>query len=143
MTTKKVSLKIGAPSKKDFDAIYRFRNIIDTLTDSRFYGTTDPSSWKEWDETDKDYKLLKKIEKEICEYYDESPDEIDQRVVLWEFVRYFFQHYGGSINRVIMCADMAMENAFDKKTDVIEWNKKLLKIVDKADKYDNLKKNKT
>lgn len=37
---------------------------------------------------------------------------------------------------------MAMENAFDKKADCVEWNKKLLKIFDKADKYDELKKKK-
>lgn len=136
----KVELKVAAPSNKDFDAVYQFNRICESLTDGR--GWYSVKNWKEWDTDDKDYKLLKKIEKKVCEEEDGSPENIDQRIVLWEYVNWFFNYCPSSLLRVVMCADMAMENAFDKKADCVEWNKKLLKIFDKADKYDELNKDK-
>lgn len=81
----KVELKVAAPSNKDFDAVYQFKRICESLTDG--IGWYSVENWKEWDTDDKDYKLLKKIEKKVCEEEDESPENIDQRIVLWEYVK--------------------------------------------------------
>jgi hypothetical protein len=36
-----------------------------------------------------------------------------------------------------MCADTAMENAFDKESGTLEWNKDILELIKKSEKENN------
>lgn len=125
----KVSLKAAAPSTEDFDSVYQFNRIMNSLTDDRMWRSADESDWKDWDENDEDYKLLKSIEKNVCWSEDVSSEEIDQRLVLWAYVKWFFNNHPSALGRILMCADMAMENAFNKESDTIEWNKDILELI--------------
>ncbi len=133
----KIALKVAAPNTEDFDAVYQFNRIMDALTDNRMWRAADESDWKDWDEDEKDYKLLKDIEKEVCSSEDETPEDVDQRIVLWEYVKWFFNNHPSALSRVLMCADTAMENAFDKESDTLEWNKDILELIKKSEKENN------
>lgn len=127
-------MKVAKPSEEDFNACYQFLRIMEGLSDKY----TDPSDWKEhWDEDDEDYILIKEMEQQAK--WDEcldDDDDIDQRLVMWEYVKHFFNHYPSAFARVLICANIAMDNCFDNTdaTTTIEWNKAITEALELAEK---------
>lgn len=121
------NLKIAKPTKEDFDAVYRFHSIMEMLT-----GTwSSVRDWTSLDEDDEDYQILNRIRNEVMadEDYDDIDDLTDDDYIniIWKYIRWFFRFNPSSLARVIMCADIAMLNAFDNRdeVDTIEWSPKL------------------
>lgn len=140
-------LKIGKPTKQDFDICYRFNSVMEQLTDNRMYRCNDEADWQEWDEDDEDYKVLSQIRDEYCTYADKQKDDLDNddhQQIMWRYVKWFFNHHPSSFARVMLCAELAMENAFDNSEEVttIEWNKRCAEALDMWDEKhkDNNKK---
>ena len=125
-------IKIASPSTEDFDSSIQFMRILEALTDNRAYCCSSVEDWKNWDPNDDDYKILKKIEDSLIGEYGEfeDEDEVDQRIVLWEYVKHFFNYNPSSLARVITCASVAMDNAFDPDKNTIEWRENIEKALD-------------
>lgn len=121
------NLEVAKPSKKDFDIVYRFLSVMEALTDNRMYRKADISDWVNWNEDDKDYQVLKTIREEVMDEYDiEDFEDLEREhyiEIVWRYVCWFFNYHPSALGRVVMCADIAMENAFDNsdETDIIKW----------------------
>lgn len=130
------NLKIGKPTQEDFDIVYRFNSLMDELTDNRMFRASSLSDWEYWDEDNEDYQILKEFKKEVEIEYDIMDDDEfkDEHyaMVLWKYVKWFFNQHPSSLSRVVMCADIAMNNAFDQNPEVtsIEWSPKLEEAID-------------
>lgn len=133
------NIKIGKPTQDDFDIVYRFNSVMEQLTDNRMYRAASLSDWEDWDEDDEDYQMLKQFKREVKDEYDiifddEFRDE-HYAMVLWKYVKWFFNQHPSSLSRVVMCADLAMTNAFDQNPEVtsIEWSPKLEEALELYD----------
>ena len=124
------TMKIAKPSQKDIELCYQFARIFEALMDR----WADIEDWKSWPEDTADRQLLEDIRKEYIQdegYIDPDPD-IDEREVLWKYLRQFFNDNSSALFKVIMCADAAMENCFDNtdNTTAIEYNEKINKALE-------------
>lgn len=131
-------LKVAKPTRQDFDICHRFNSVMAQLTDNRMYRCNDEADWQEWDEDDEDYKVLSQIRDEYCTYADKQKDDLDNddhQQIMWRYVKWFFNHHPSAFGRVLMCAEIAMDNAFDNSDDVttIEWNKRCSEALDMWD----------
>lgn len=132
-----VQMKVAKPTEKDMDECYRFLRIMEALTDNRMFHSASPSDWTEWDEEDEDYKLLDYCKQRLIdeECYDEYDiEDIDHRLVLWEYVKWFFNRCPSAFARVLMCSQMALDNCFDEESDTIEWRKDISEAIEKYNK---------
>lgn len=119
-------MKVAKPTKEDFDIVYRFQSVMENLAYHRAFCFASPSDWKEWNQDDEDYKILKQYEKEVMELFGLEEDELEEThycLILWRYIKWFFNYHPSALARVVMCADVAMLNAFDNRDDVdtIEW----------------------
>lgn len=129
------NLKITKPTSKDFDITYRFKSVMEQLSDDRWYSQASVSDWETWDEDDEDYKILKSFKEKVMEEYELDESEFDERyqtLVMWKYIKWYFNYHPSALSRILMCADIAMENAFDQRdeVDTIEWNEKLTKALE-------------
>lgn len=138
-------LKIAKPTNDDFEIVYRFNSVMEQLTDNRMFRASSLSDWEDWDKDDKDYQILKRFKTEVENEYDimyddEFRDE-HYAMVLWKYIKWFFNQHPSSLGRIIMCANIAMDNAFDQNPEVtsIEWSPKLEEALEL---YDEKHKNK-
>lgn len=133
------NFKVGKPTKNDFEACYSFMRTLESLTDNRMYSCALESDWTDWDEDDEEYKILSELRSDYCRYADKDVEDLDiddYKIIMWNYVKWFFNAHPSSLARVIMCADIAMDNAFDNSEEVktIEWNKRCSEALDMWDK---------
>lgn len=128
-----VQMKVATPTEEDLDSTYQFMRILEALTDNRMYHHSDPSDWKEWDEDDEDFKVIKEAESYVCDYEEEEPDEVDQRIVLFQYIKNYFIKNPSALARIITCAQMAMDNAFDKDCSYIDWKPEIKALLEKEE----------
>ena len=121
------SLKVAKPTEKDFDATYKLNSVLETLTDSRWFDRVD--SWQDWDEDDEDYLFFKEKREEIAEEEQISPEDVDSRILVYEYIKKHFRKNPSALARIIMCAQMAIDNAFDKDLDYIDWNPEIKELI--------------
>lgn len=131
-------MKVAKPSKEDFEICYRLNSVLEGLIDNRMCSLHSERDWVDWDEDDEDYKILDGLRSEYCRYEDKDVEDLtddDYKIIMWDYVRWFINNHPSSLARVIMCADIAMDNAFDKSDDVttIEWNKRCSEALDMWD----------
>lgn len=82
-------LTIAKASKEDFEKVYNLLQPMEELFNSHW---SNEEEWTEWDDDDKDKKELLAIRKEIAEeehYYEE---DVDNRLVLFEFIKRRMQY---------------------------------------------------
>lgn len=116
-------LKLAKPDKKDFDIVYRFNSVIESLGGKWWDSLRE---WENWSEDDEDYKILSAIKKDLMSDEDLEEDELEEnhyKIIAWEYVKWVFQFHPSALGRVILCATAAMDNAFDNRpeVDTIEW----------------------
>lgn len=129
-------LKIAKPTQEDFDITYRFNSVMEQIADNRMFRASSLSDWEDWNEMDEDYQLLKTFKHQVENEYDITDDDFNDEhyaMVLWKYIKWFFNEHPSALGRILMCANIAMDNAFDKNAKTIEWNQK---ISDALDLYD-------
>ena len=113
-------LKMAKADPEEFDKVMNFVNVMDDFFDSKFFSTEE--DWREWDDDNEDKKMLFEIEKELIEdgegisVWDDHPDN---RLILYEFIKRKWRHanFSGSFQRIIMDAEVLIENACDPDLD--------------------------
>lgn len=98
---------IAKASKEDFEKVYNLLQPMEELFNSHW---SNEEEWTEWDDDDKDKKELLAIRKEIAEeehYYEE---DVDNRLVLFEFIKRRMQLCGCSNwQRVVIAAECLID----------------------------------
>ena len=104
--------------KSEFKLVWGFVHAMEALFDQRGGFVEE---WWTWPDDDKDYKQLRKIQKEL------DCDEEDDEVVL-EFVKRKFReaNYSGSFGRILFNCETLIDNACDPKLDHLEFKPSIM-----------------
>ena len=115
-------MRVAKASDEEFDKVWSLINVIDLLFDNRF--GSNENCWKEWDDDNEDKQMILEIAKEV-----EQTDgldlfgEVDTRLVLYNFIKRKWREANcrGSIQRIVMDAQVLIDNACDPSLDYLEW----------------------
>ena len=131
-------LRMAKANPEEFERTMKFVNIMEALFESNPYSLMESeTSWREWDDDDEDKQLLLEIEKEVLEedgdYWNGKPDS---RLVLFEFIKRKWKesNYSGSFGRIIMDAEVLIDNACDPDLDYLEWKPEIKEALEKYEK---------
>jgi len=124
-------MKVAKASTDEFDKVYNFINVMDSLFDNRFYLTPE-EEWREWDDDDEDKKLLLKIEEELKETDGGIWGDVDNRLVLFEFIKRKWKtaNYCGSFQRIVTDAEVLIDNACDEELDYLEFKPEIKEAME-------------
>ena len=127
-------MKVAKAEKEEFDKVYDFINVMDDLFDSRFFSHEE--EWRNWDDDDEDKKLLLEIEEEIKETDGEDIWGVDNRLILYEFIKRKWKkaNYYGSFQRIVTDAECLIDNVCDPDIDYLEYKPE---IKEALEKYNN------
>lgn len=121
-------LTIAKASKEDFEKVYNLLQPMEELFNSHW---SNEEEWTEWDDDDKDKKELLAIRKEIAEeehYYEE---DVDNRLVLFEFIKRRMQLCGCSNwQRVVIAAECLIDTSCDPQESSLVWRPDLERAMD-------------
>lgn len=121
-------LTIAKASKEDFEKVYNLLQPMEELFNSHW---SNEEEWTEWDDDDKDKKELLAIRKEIAEeehYYEE---DVDNRLVLFEFIKRRMQLCGCSNwQRVVIAAECLIDTFCAPQESSLVWRPDLERAMD-------------
>lgn len=127
----KRNMKVGKASPEEFDMVTGFINVMEDLFGGRSFFSQE-ESWREWDDDDEDKKLLLEIEKEVKEEDGETVwDGVDNRLILYEFIKRKWRkaNYCGSFGRIVMDAEVLIDNACDPDLDYLEFKPEIMEAI--------------
>lgn len=136
-------LKMAKANLEEFERTMKFVNIMEALFEPHHYSLIDSeTSWRDWDDDDEDKQLLLEIEKEVLEEDGDCWDgRPDNRIVLFEFIKRKWKesNYSGSFGRIIMDAEVLIDNACDPDLDYLEWKPEIKEALEKYEKEETPK----
>ena len=111
-------ITVAKAEKSEFKRVWGFVHAMEALFDQRGGFVEE---WWTWPDDDKDYKQLRKIQKEL------DCDEEDDEVVL-EFVKRKFReaNYCGSFGRILFNCETLIENCCDPELDYLEFKPSIM-----------------
>ena len=124
----KKGLTVAKATKDEFKRVWSFLHPMEALFDSRGFFSNE-EDWRDWDDDDKDKKMLLKIEKELIEggeaCWDGHPDN---RLILFEYIKRKFleANYSGSIGRILFDCETLIKNVCDPKLDYLEFKPSIM-----------------
>jgi len=136
-----VKMTMAKADEDEFDRVSNFIEIMDSLFCGRSI-FSDEESWREWDDDCEEKQILLEIEKDIKDTDGEMWDgEVDNRLVLYEFMKHMWRkaNFCGSFQRIVMDAQVLIDNACDPTLDYLEWKpeiKEALSMYEEKHKND-------
>ena len=124
-------MKAAKADKEEIDRVQKFYNLVESLLDSR-WGDSD-EDWRTWDDKDEDKKEILEIEEELKLWEGTDLDgHVDNRIVLYEFFKKRFKEvdWGGSIGRVLMNADVLVNQVCDPDLDYLDFNPEIKQALE-------------
>lgn len=111
------SITIAKATQSDFEKIYNLLLPMEQLFNGRFLGEHD---WENWPDDDKDKQELLLIRKRIAEDEGYSEDEIDNRIVIYKFIRSRMHACrDASWQRVVVAAESLINTFCDPQKDYL------------------------
>lgn len=115
-------MKIAKASKEDLAAVQDFLLACELSLDrGKFSLFASEDQWLELDDDDDDKKRILKIRKGIAEDEGCEPEEVDNRILMFEWLKSKFYHASCSWRRVHIAADVLIDNCTDPTEDVLAW----------------------
>lgn len=122
MATETHKLKVAKADEKDRDLTRSFFLIMEYLFDSRGFISNEENWERELDEDDPDLKALLRIRKNVAEEEGYSEKSVDNRLVLFEFMKEKYRKCNCHWGRVIMAADVLIDNVCDPNVDHLKFD---------------------
>ena len=121
-------LKMAKADNEEFEITMGFVRVMEALFESRSFFSNE-EDWRNWPDDDEDKKMLLEIEKEVIDEDGTSWDgKPDNRLVLYEFIKRKWRaaNFTGSFGRIIMDAEVLIDNACDPNLDYLEFKPEIL-----------------
>ena len=119
---------VAKATQEEFDRVWDFVHPMEALFDGRGFFPNE-EDWRDWDDDDEDKKLLLKIEKELLAAgEDEYDGQVDNRLILYEFmkVKFLKANYSGSIGRILFDCSTLIDNCCDPDLDYLEFKPSIM-----------------
>lgn len=125
-------MKVAKADKEDFEKVYGFINVMEALFEGRSFFSRE-EEWREWDDNDEDKKMLLDIEEEIRESDGEYIDGVDNRLILYTFMKRKWKeaNFCGSFGRVVTDAEVLIDCACDPDLDYLEYKPVIKEAIEK------------
>lgn len=117
-------MTVAKATEEEFDRVYGFLHPMEALFDGRGFFSNE-EDWRDWDDDDEDKQLLLNIEKEL---QDEEGDSVDNRLILYEFMKKKFlkANFSGSIGRILFDCQTLIDNCCDPDLDYLEFKPSIM-----------------
>lgn len=108
-------LRVAKASEEDIELTRDFLRLCEAFWDNRasFSFRELASDWDRWDDEDEDKMELIQIRKNIAEEEGLSESDVDNRLIVYEFLKRHYKKADSSWGRVIMAADVLIDNCCD------------------------------
>lgn len=125
-TTHQMTVAKATPS--DFEAVRNLLLPMENLFNSHWI---DEENWTEWRDDDPNKIELLKIRKQIAREEDYSESDVDNRIILFEFIKRRMKKCACSEwNRVVMAAEICIDTFCDPNVDHLAFNPELVQAID-------------
>lgn len=111
-------MRVAKPTEKDFQTTNDFLLFMEMLFDTRMFHQF---NWKrDFDKNDIEHKILTRCEKELSEEFDCNPEDLDERVVLFEAIKRMYQRCDTHWRRALLSGEILIENVCDQDADYLK-----------------------
>lgn len=115
-------MTIARADKQDFDTTNAFMQAAESVLEKQKFSFLSPSeSWEDWDDYDEDKKLIIKIRSRIAKEENCEEEEVDNRILCYEFLKDKFRHASCNWRRVHWAADAWERYAQDPQKDILHF----------------------
>ncbi len=115
-------MKMTKPTEEDFDIVGAFFNACENSLERQKYSLGNPEEqWKEWEDDDEDKIAILKLRKYISHNEEIEEDAIDNRVLMFEYLKQKFAPAGARWRRVYHGASVCIDNACDPTERTLEF----------------------
>lgn len=119
-------MTIAKASKDDFEKVYNLLSPMEELFNSKW---CNEEGWTEWDDDDENKQELLAIRKEIAEDEYCEEDEVDNRLILYEFIKRRMRRCGCSNwQRVVIAAECLIDTFCDPQESSLCWRPDLEEV---------------
>lgn len=117
-------MRVAKADKEDIEVTMKFLQACELFWDNRrTYSLNDKETeWLDLDEDDDDKKELLKIRKGLARYEGCTEDEVDNRLIIFEFLKRRYQHADAMWRRVVFAADILIDNVCDESLSYLEYH---------------------
>ena len=123
-------MKAAKADKQEIEKVQNFYSLVESLWDGRLDSDED---WRDWPDDDKNKQEMLKIEQELIDTEGALVGgRADNRLILYEFFKKRFMEvdYCGSIGRVLMNADVLVNQVCDENLDYLDFNPNIKKALE-------------
>jgi hypothetical protein len=118
----KRQMRLAKASDKDFLRTRVFLHACEnTMERQKFSLCSAEDYWMTWDDDDEDKQRMLKIRKRLAREFHFDEEDVDNRIIIYEFLKEVFQPASNAWHRVTMAADTLIENVCDPTVDYIEF----------------------
>lgn len=116
-------MRLAKPSEEDFQTIREFLQLCESFWDSRQQYSLRPmeKEWQRWENEDLDYQECLRIRRELAEEEDISDEDVNNRLIVYEFLMKRYKKCDTNWGRVIMTASVLLDNACDPTLNYVEF----------------------
>ena len=114
---------MAMPSEEDFDNTRSFLQAVESFWFKRGYSFNNPEEeWQDLDDDDEDKVELLKIQKDLAKCEGCSTNEVDNRLVIYEFLKRKYKKADCSWGRALMAGQIAIESACDPTLTYLDYH---------------------
>jgi len=114
-------MRMAKPDKEDFEKVSSFLKAADSIWDDKWSLRCSEDAWEDWDDDDEDKIFILKIQNELAEDEGINPDEVDNRILMYEFFKRKFRQAECSWRRVVWGGEIVIEAACDPTLDYCDF----------------------
>jgi hypothetical protein len=117
-------MRMAKATTNDFDTTRKFLQSCEMMWDNRDrYSFIDlEGQWETWDDEDEDKIELLKIRQELCDEEGVNVKQLDNRLVIYEFIKRRYKRCDCNWGRVVMGADILIEQVCDPQKDYLDYS---------------------
>jgi hypothetical protein len=121
MGNKVHKLRMAKATLEDIDKTRDFLQILEQLFDNRWFCSHD-AQWEDWDDEDENKQEIFRIRKRLAFEEGLSESDVDNGLILFEFIKQKYREIDCHWNRVLGNVDVLIYNACDPQQDTVEWH---------------------
>jgi hypothetical protein len=114
-------MRMAKASPDDLDALRKFLNMVElTMERQKFSFESPVDTWLTLDDDDEDRIRMMRIRKDLAEDMGRDEDDVDNRIVIYEYLQELFRPASGW-NRVVMGMDILVETVCDPQKNYLDF----------------------
>jgi hypothetical protein len=116
-------MRMAKADEKDFETTLTFLKAAENMWSKRPYEWNEPcEEWDDWDDEDEDKQLLLRLRSRIAKEERISESDVDNRIVIYEFLRLKYKECDCNWARVYWAAQILVPEVCDPQKDYLDYS---------------------